>query len=71
MAKGIGQTITASVINVVTNVAVVAVGFGMVSKVLTIPNITVMVTQVAGWVLVVLGIVGIIATIFSLVTNNS
>ena len=42
-----------------------SVGSGMIQKVLTIPYIHVLITQIAGWIVVIGSIVSVIAAIFS------
>lgn len=41
-----------------------SVGSGMIQKVLTIPGIPAIVTQIAGWVVVVGAVISVIAAIF-------
>ena len=41
-----------------------SVGSGMVQKVLTIPYVPVLITQIAGWAVVIGAIISIIAAIF-------
>lgn len=42
-----------------------AVGFGMTSQTLTIPFIPIVVTQVAGWIVVIGAIVSVLMAIFN------
>ena len=42
-----------------------AVGSGMIQKVLVVPGILPMITQVAGWIVVIGAVISVIAAIFS------
>ena len=64
MAKGKPVSAAVSFIVWLTGVLVsLAVGFGMIDKSLTIPQIPEVVTLVAGWIVVILTIVSVIMAI--------
>jgi hypothetical protein len=52
-------------IGIVSVLVALAVGSGMIQKVLLVPGIPAIVTQVAGWVVVVGAILSIISLMFS------
>ncbi len=52
-------------IGLVSVLVSMAVGSGMIQKVLTIPGIPAIITQVAGWIVVVGAILSVISLMFS------
>ena len=52
-------------IGLVSVLVSMAVGSGMIQKVLTIPGIPVIITQVAGWIVVVGAVLSVISLMFS------
>lgn len=64
MAKSKLVSKTVSILIWITGVLVsLAVGFGMINKVLTINWIPEIITQIAGWIVVIMAIVGVILAI--------
>jgi len=64
MAKGRPISNLVSLAVWITGILVsLAVGFGMTGEILTIPNISTMVTIVAGWIVVILTIVSVVLAI--------
>lgn len=57
MAKGDGVGLVMWIVNTLVSLAV---GFGLVSKTLTIPMIPAIITVIAGWIVVIGIIVGVI-----------
>lgn len=68
MAKKQNNTVVSKMVNIfvwIVGILVsLSVGSGMIQKLLTIPGIHPLVTQIAGWVVVVGAILSVIATLF-------
>ena len=65
MAKKEGFNFASFVAWIVGVLVSLAVGSGMIQKVLVVPGIPEVITQIAGWIVVIGAIVSVIAAIFS------
>ena len=63
--KKISRKIANFFIGLVSVLVSLAVGSGMIQKVLTIPGIPAIVTQVAGWIVVIGAILSVVSLMFS------
>ncbi len=63
MAKGISLvSVIAWLVGIIVSLAV---GFGLVFQVLFIPKIPVVITQIAGWIVVIGAVISVIIAIFN------
>ena len=65
MTKKIG-TLTTVIMWIVGLLVTLAIAFGLIGKTLTVPFIPVVVTIIAGWIIVILAIIGIIVRLSEL-----